>query len=282
MPGCSQIAHDEAERLERLVTKVLELSRIHAGVDRARGASRPTSASSRAARCAGSAISPRRDRVRLAGRRATCSSSRVDPEMIELVLVVLLENALRFAPAGTEVAVVAGPDADGGCEIRVVDHGPGVPAEHREKVFEEFARLDGRARQQRLRARPRDRPCVRRRARRPDRRARRHAGRRRDVRGDAARRPEADAMTERATPTSLTVMVVEDDAPCAPRSPRACTSHGYAVIETGSAEEAIVLAGQRVARSRAPRPHAAGRRRAPGAAPPAVVHRSADRGADRA
>ena len=28
----------------------------------------------------------------------------VDPEMIELVLVVLLENALRFAPLGTEVA----------------------------------------------------------------------------------------------------------------------------------------------------------------------------------
>ena len=62
---------------------------------------------------------------------------------IELVLVVLLENALRFAPTGTEVAVLVVPDDHGGCEIRVVDHGPGIASQHREKVFEEFVRLEG-------------------------------------------------------------------------------------------------------------------------------------------
>ena len=136
-----QIAHDEAERLERLVNKVLELSRIHAGVleprreptdvgELARGAVRRLR------------YFAARDRVRLSVEGDVLVVA-VDPEMIELVLVVLLENALRFAPAGTEVAVVAEPTPHGGCAIRVVDHGPGIPPQYREKVFEEFARLDG-------------------------------------------------------------------------------------------------------------------------------------------
>jgi two-component system sensor histidine kinase KdpD len=134
-------AREEAERLERLVTKVLELGRIHAGAiephreptdvgELTRGAVR------RLRHLAA------RDRVRLsvAGDVVVVS---VDPEMLELVLVVLLENALRFAPSGTEVSVEATPDGTGGSEIRVVDHGPGIAAEHREKVFEEFVRLEG-------------------------------------------------------------------------------------------------------------------------------------------
>src|SRR5205823_390539 len=66
----------------------------------------------------------------------------VDPEMLELVLVNLLENALRFAPPGSDITVAARPLGHG-CEIRVIDHGPGVEPVEREHVFEEFVRLDG-------------------------------------------------------------------------------------------------------------------------------------------
>jgi two-component system sensor histidine kinase KdpD len=62
--------------------------------------------------------------------------------MIELVLVVLLENALRVAPAGTDVSVEVGRIGDA-CEIRVIDRGPGVAPEYREKIFEEFVRVEG-------------------------------------------------------------------------------------------------------------------------------------------
>jgi two-component system KDP operon response regulator KdpE len=54
--------------------------------------------------------------------------------------------------------------------------------------------------------------------------------------------PGADAG---AASDPLTVMVVEDDAPLRVALAASLGSHGYSVIETGSAEEAIVLAEQR-------------------------------------
>jgi two-component system sensor histidine kinase KdpD len=54
----------------------------------------------------------------------------------------LLENALRFAPPGSDIAVVA-HRLGKGFEIRVVDHGPGVGTNDRDRIFEEFVRLDG-------------------------------------------------------------------------------------------------------------------------------------------
>jgi two-component system sensor histidine kinase KdpD len=63
--------------------------------------------------------------------------------MIEEVFLDLLENALRFAPAGSEICVQA--DRVGTViEVRVADHGPGVPPGERARIFEEFARVDAR------------------------------------------------------------------------------------------------------------------------------------------
>jgi two-component system, OmpR family, sensor histidine kinase KdpD len=133
-------AREETERLERLVTKVLELGRIHAG------ALEPSAEPTDVGELARGAV--RRLRSLAARDQVTLRVEdevvvvTVDPEMVELVLVVLLENALRFAPAGTEVAVGVAARGDG-CEITVVDHGPGIAPEHREKIFDEFVRLDG-------------------------------------------------------------------------------------------------------------------------------------------
>ena len=63
--------------------------------------------------------------------------------MLELVLVSLLENALGSRPAHRHRRGRPRRSADG-CEIRVVDHGPGVAPADRERIFEEFVRLDGR------------------------------------------------------------------------------------------------------------------------------------------
>jgi signal transduction histidine kinase len=63
----------------------------------------------------------------------------MDPVQIDQVLTNLLENALRYSPAGGDVQVAIAPWRDG-VQIRITDRGPGVPPEERERVFEPFYR----------------------------------------------------------------------------------------------------------------------------------------------
>jgi two-component system, OmpR family, sensor histidine kinase KdpD len=132
--------HDEADRLERLVTKVLELSRVHAGVLEPHPEPTDIAELTRGAVRRLRHVASRHDITLVV--EGDLLVVDVDPQMLELVLVSLLENALRFAPPASEIGVLARP-TDGGCEIRVVDHGPGVAAVDRERIFEEFVRLDG-------------------------------------------------------------------------------------------------------------------------------------------
>lgn len=64
---------------------------------------------------------------------------RCDPLLISQALENLMDNSIRFAPAGSRVAVSA-RSADGACQLVVHDDGPGIPAEERAKVFEPFYR----------------------------------------------------------------------------------------------------------------------------------------------
>jgi signal transduction histidine kinase len=65
--------------------------------------------------------------VRVHGEAATC------------LFLTLLQNAVRFAPEGSEIEVRVRVDEEAGRLVAVVrDHGPGIPVEHREKIFEPF------------------------------------------------------------------------------------------------------------------------------------------------
>jgi signal transduction histidine kinase len=60
---------------------------------------------------------------------------------MEAISVNLLDNALKYTPAGGTVRL--GVQATGSCcEIRVEDSGPGIPAEDLPHVFERFYRVD--------------------------------------------------------------------------------------------------------------------------------------------
>lgn len=63
-----------------------------------------------------------------------------DPVLLERVLANLIVNAQRFSPPGTPPTVIA-RTAGSGVQIRVTDHGPGIPTEDRDRVFAPFQRL---------------------------------------------------------------------------------------------------------------------------------------------
>lgn len=63
-----------------------------------------------------------------------------DTVLLQRVIVNLLANAVRFAPEGTRVRVAASTFG-GTAQLRIVDHGPGVPAERRAEIFVPFQRL---------------------------------------------------------------------------------------------------------------------------------------------
>ncbi len=75
-----------------------------------------------------------------------------DREWIYRVLQNLIDNALKYSPAGGTVAVTAEstsngePDAARMVRVRVVDDGPGIPADYRERVFDKFAQIPKKSR----------------------------------------------------------------------------------------------------------------------------------------
>src|SRR5262249_34975827 len=68
----------------------------------------------------------------------------VDPSAMTEVIYILLDNASKYAPAGTRIVVQASTDEQHHVRITVADEGPGIPADMREKVFERFFRVPGR------------------------------------------------------------------------------------------------------------------------------------------
>ncbi len=54
----------------------------------------------------------------------------------------LIDNAIRYTPAGGTVTVGCGADGEGGGLLTVEDSGPGIPAAKREQVFSRYVRLD--------------------------------------------------------------------------------------------------------------------------------------------
>jgi two-component system OmpR family sensor kinase len=70
-----------------------------------------------------------------------------DPDRMNQLLLIFLDNAFDHSPVGSTVRLVVGPDREGGkpkVAIGVADQGPGVPREERQRIFEPFARLGRR------------------------------------------------------------------------------------------------------------------------------------------
>jgi two-component system sensor histidine kinase KdpD len=134
----------QADRLDRLVTNLLDMSRLQAGVLEPRYQSVTVAAILEdAVGALGTANGPADLSVEIPDDLPVVDVDRV---LVGQVFANLLENAARFAPDGTPVTVTATamPDA---VRVTVADHGPGVPESDRDGLFEMFSRKDagGRA-----------------------------------------------------------------------------------------------------------------------------------------
>jgi two-component system sensor histidine kinase KdpD len=128
---------DEADRLNRLVQNLLEMTRLESGALQLRKEWHPLE------EVIGAAL--HRLGQRLANRRVT---TRVPPDLplvaiddvlIEQVLVNLLDNAIKYTPSGSPIAVIA-TATDRAVTVEVADHGAGLPPGEEDKVFEKFYR----------------------------------------------------------------------------------------------------------------------------------------------
>jgi two-component system, OmpR family, sensor kinase len=128
---------EQVERLSKLATDLLDLSRLDAGPVRLE--QEPVELADVAEDLCEefAAVARRRGHVLEADvREAGVVLS--DHERVLQIGRALVDNALLHTPPGTPVRIVAR-----GAELRVEDAGPGIPADEQERVFARFSRLDG-------------------------------------------------------------------------------------------------------------------------------------------
>lgn len=138
---------EETERLTRLAASLDTLADGETRPDRLRVEDLDLAASVRAAAgLAGPAAA--RAELRLTVEVTTSLVVRADPDAVAQVLANLLQNAVRYTPAGGHITVsamgsVGGSVGSGGwSRVEVVNDGPGIPAADLAHVFERFYRVE--------------------------------------------------------------------------------------------------------------------------------------------
>ena len=127
----------EAERLNRLVQNLLEMTRLEAGVEvRKEWHS--------IEEVVGAALS--RLEVVLRDRPVHTDIAKelplvpMDDVLVEQILINLLENAVKYTPAGTTMEIRAWAEEDRAM-VEVADRGPGLAAGDESRIFEKFYRI---------------------------------------------------------------------------------------------------------------------------------------------
>ena len=138
------IIEEQADRLNRLVTDLLDVARLDGG---ALPLDIQVNAADDLLGAVVQHVSGRSDRNRLKvalDDPASLSFGRFDFVHSLRILTNLVDNALKYAPVDTPVEVTGGLD-NSEIVFRVADHGAGIPTPERDRIFTPFYRPEGRA-----------------------------------------------------------------------------------------------------------------------------------------
>ena len=130
-----------ADRMAALVEDLLELSRLESS------ARAPEPLETRPGEVAAEVVASFADQaarkpLTLRHEARGAGAVATDRERLRRILENLVDNAVKYTPAGGHVVVTSSEGPDGSARIEVRDDGPGIEAEHRERVFERFYRVD--------------------------------------------------------------------------------------------------------------------------------------------
>jgi two-component system sensor histidine kinase KdpD len=129
---------DESERLNRFIANLLDMTKLESG------AVAPNLAPHDVGEIVGSALE--RAKKILARHRVEVAIPSdlpmiaVDPVLFEQVLFNLLDNAAKYAPAGTAIRIQGWAERDA-VKLQVVDEGHGIPPDDLERIFDKFHRV---------------------------------------------------------------------------------------------------------------------------------------------
>lgn len=140
----ADIIRREAERLARIVSDLLDLSRLERGLPPSlRRAAVPVEPALRATAILfeGQARAHRLDVACEAGLPAVDA----DPDALDRILRNLVSNAIKYSPPGSAVRLAAQARSAAAVEISVADDGPGIPAAAQARLFEPYYRAPGAA-----------------------------------------------------------------------------------------------------------------------------------------
>lgn len=139
VPGFAARIRAEAARLLALIEDVMNLSRLDEGaVTEAREDVELRALAGEVASRFDAAAAARDVQITVNGCDAHVNGVR---RVLDEMLSNLIDNAVKYNVAGGSVAVSV-QDAPDGARLTVSDTGIGIPAEHRDKVFERFYRVD--------------------------------------------------------------------------------------------------------------------------------------------
>jgi two-component system sensor histidine kinase KdpD len=130
--------HEEGHQLQRLVTNLLDVTRLESGVVELNKEWVP------AEELVGSALNRLEAQI---GKREVkvelppnLPLLLVDPVLMGQVLINLLENALKYAPADKPIEIKAWA-TERALTLSITDHGPGIPEGQEERIFDKLVRI---------------------------------------------------------------------------------------------------------------------------------------------
>jgi len=139
--------HRNAERLARILADLLDLSRLEAGQYRIELA--PVDVAAAVEQALESVETPAASKqIAIEVDVDDGVAVAADAKALDQILINLIDNAVKYTPAGGHVWVSASTVSGERVRIEIRDDGPGIAPKHRERIFERFYRVDpGRSRE---------------------------------------------------------------------------------------------------------------------------------------